>query len=72
MTLTVTNLDSRGANRADGEYYEVGYADTLSVGDVDLFDYSFAAIYSSDDLLGGDDDTSLVLSVSKTFQLYSD
>ena len=60
------------ADDFDGEYYEVGYADTLSVGDVDLFDYSFAAIYSSDDLLGGDDDTSLVLSVSKTFQLYSD
>ena len=56
----------------DGEYYEAGYSETLSVGDTELFDYAFSVIYSTDDLLGGEDDTSLVLSVSKTFGLYSD
>ena len=59
------------ADDFDGEYYEVGYADTLSVEETDLFDYSFSVIYSTDDLLGGDDDTSLVLSISKSFDVWS-
>jgi len=58
------------ADDFDGEYFEAGYGDTLSVQDVDLVDWNFSVIYSSDDLLGGDDDLSLVLSISKTFDLF--
>jgi uncharacterized protein (TIGR02001 family) len=55
----------------DGEFYEAGYGNTLSVGDTDLVDYTFSVIHSSDKLLGGKDDTSFVLSVSKTFDVFS-
>lgn len=54
----------------DGEFYEAGYGNTLSVADTDLVDYTFSVIHSTDDLLGGNDDTSFVLSISKTFDLY--
>lgn len=54
----------------DGEFYEAGYGNTLSVADTEIVDYTFSVIHSTDDLLGGDDDTSLVLSISKTFDLY--
>lgn len=52
----------------DGSYYEAGYADTLQANDKDLFDYSFALIYSDSTLLGGESDTNLVLTLSKTFR----
>jgi uncharacterized protein (TIGR02001 family) len=55
----------------DGEYYEAGYGNTLTLADTDLFDYSFSVIYSSDDLLGGSDDTNIVVGISKSFDLYS-
>jgi len=51
----------------DGEYYEAGYGNTLNIKDTELFDYGFAVIYSSAILLGGESDTNLVLTLSKTF-----
>jgi len=55
------------ANDFDGNYYEAGYGDTLSVNDTDLFDYAFAVIYSDSTLLGGKSDTNVVFTLSKTF-----
>ena len=54
----------------EGEYYEAGYGETLSVNEVDLFDYSMSVIHSTEDLLGDDDDTSLVLAITKNFSIY--
>lgn len=51
----------------DGNYYEAGYGNNLSVGETDLFDYAFAVIHSDSTLLGGESDTNLVLTLSKTF-----
>lgn len=56
-------------NDFDGSYYEAGYGNTLSVNDHDLFDYAITAIYSDSTLLGGDSDTNLVLTLSKSFDL---
>ncbi len=53
----------------DGNYYEGGYGGTLSVNDTDLLDYALAVIYSDSTLLGGDSDTNLVLTLSKSFDL---
>jgi hypothetical protein len=55
------------ANDFDGNYYEGGYGNTLSVQDTDLFDYTFSIIYSDSTLLGDKSDTNFVLSLSKTF-----
>ncbi len=55
------------ADDFDGNYYEVGYGNTLTVADTDLFDYSLAVIYSDSTLLGGDSDTNLVLTLTKNF-----
>lgn len=56
-----------------GEVVEVGYTNTLTVGDSDLIDYSLAIIHTNDidvqgNLLFGDD-TSMVLTISKSFDL---
>lgn len=51
----------------DGSYYEAGYGSTLVINELDLVDYAFAAIYSDSTLLGGESDTNLVLTLSKTF-----
>jgi len=51
----------------DGSYVEAGYGNTVTVADKDLFDYGFAVIYSDKTLLGGESDTNLVLTLSKTF-----
>jgi len=51
----------------DGAYFEAGYGNTLTVGDMDLFDYAAAIIYSDSTLLGGDSDTNIVVSLSKAF-----
>ncbi|HMB61402.1 MAG TPA: TorF family putative porin [Xanthomonadales bacterium] len=51
----------------DGTYYEAGYGNTLTIKETDLFDYSFAVIYSDSTLLGGESDTNLVLTLSKSF-----
>lgn len=51
----------------DGSYYEAGYGNTLNVADTELFDYAVAVIYSDSTLLGGESDTNLVLTLSKTF-----
>lgn len=60
-------------NDFDGEYYEAGYGSSFqAIG----LDYRVAVIYSTKDLLGdtdgdghADDDTRLVVSISKTFSL---
>ena len=54
-------------NDFDGSYYEAGYGSTLEVNEQALFDYALAVIYSDSTLLGGDSDTNLVLTLSKTF-----
>jgi uncharacterized protein (TIGR02001 family) len=57
----------------DGEYYEAGYGANFEP--IDL-DYRISVVYSTDDLLGDDDgdgepddDTSIVFSISKTFDI---
>ena len=58
------------ADDFEGSYAEAGYGNTLTVSDMDLFDYTFKVIYSDEDLAGGDSsDTNFVLSLSKTFDL---
>ena len=54
-------------NDFDGNYWEAGYGSTLEVNDMALFDYALAVIYSDSTLLGGDSDTNLVLTLSKSF-----
>jgi uncharacterized protein (TIGR02001 family) len=51
----------------EGEYYEAGYGSQFEpIG----LDYRLSVIYSTDELIGEDSgDTSLVLSISKTFEL---
>lgn len=51
----------------DGSYIEGGYGNTLTIQETDLFDYALSVIYSDSTLLGGDSDTNLVLTLSKTF-----
>jgi uncharacterized protein (TIGR02001 family) len=53
----------------DGEYYELGYGNTLTVADTDLLDYSITLLYSNSTLLGGDSDTNLVFTLGKSFDL---
>lgn len=54
-------------NDFDGSYYEAGYGDSLSIEETNLFDYSVAIIHSDSTLLGGDSDTNLTLTLSKSF-----
>lgn len=51
----------------DGAYYEAGYSNNLSVGKTDWFDYNFTLIHSDSTLLGGESDTNLTLTLTKTF-----
>ena len=53
----------------DGNYYEAGYGNTLTVQDTDLLDYAIAVIHSDSTLLGGESDTNLVFTLSNTFSL---
>ena len=55
------------ADDFDGNYYEAGYGNNLTVGDTDLFDYAIALIHSDSTLLGGESDTNIVFTLSKTF-----
>lgn len=57
------------ANDFDGTYIEGGYGNTLTVQDTDLFDYTFSVIYGDKDLLGGQSDTNLVVSITRAFDL---
>lgn len=58
------------ADDFEGSYLEGGYGNTLTVSDMDLFDYTFKVIHSDEDLAGSDSsDTNFVLSLSKTFDL---
>lgn len=56
-------------NDFDGSYYEGGYGNTLTINEVDLFNYAVAVIYSDSTLLGGDSDTNLVFTIAKSFDL---
>ncbi len=52
------------------DYYEFGYGSTLTVGDEDLFDYSFAFIASDAGLLiGSTSENRLVFGVTKSFDI---
>ena len=54
----------------DGEYLEVGYGDTLTVGDTELFDYALAWIWSSDDYFAGtSSENTLVFSIVRNFDI---
>jgi len=54
------------SNDFDGEYYEAGYGSQFEpIG----LDWKVSAIHSTEDLLGDDDDNSLVFTISKTFTL---
>jgi uncharacterized protein (TIGR02001 family) len=62
----------------DGDYFEVGYGSTLTIGDKDLFDYTFAIIRSDEDLSfkvdsngNPDDDTFFYAGVTKSFDIFS-
>jgi len=55
----------------DGDYFTLGYGNTLNVADTDLFDYSFSVIYSNDTLLGSSSDTNIVVEISKSFDVFS-
>lgn len=57
------------ADDFDGTYIEGGYGNTLTVQDTDLFDYTFSVIYGDKDLLGGQSDTNLVVSITRAFDL---
>jgi uncharacterized protein (TIGR02001 family) len=46
----------------DGSYYEAGYSTEMAG-----FDLSGAYIYSDDDLVGGEDNSNLMFTISKTF-----
>ena len=48
-------------------YYEAGYANTLSADGKDLMDYGITLIHSNDVLLGGESDTNINFTLSKTF-----
>jgi len=54
----------------DGEYYEVGYGNTLSIQGKDWLDYGITLIHSNEALLGGESDTNINLSFSKTFSAH--
>lgn len=58
----------------DGDYFTVGYGNTLPVADTDLFDYSLSIIHSTDTLLESStdsSDTNIVVEISKTFDVWS-
>jgi uncharacterized protein (TIGR02001 family) len=62
----------------NGDYLEAGYGSTLTVGDTDLFDYSFAIIRSDKNLSlktdsngNSTEDTFFYAGVTKTFDLFS-
>ncbi len=51
----------------DGSYLEGGYGNSLTAKDTYILDYAIALIYSDSTLLGGNSDTNLVLTLSRTF-----
>ena len=55
------------ADDFEGAYVEGGYGNTLTIRDIRIIDYAFAVIFSNSTLLGGESDTNLVLTLSKTF-----
>lgn len=72
LTVTYEGFYGKAGTFADdfeGTYYEAGYSNTLTVQGTDLFNYAAVVIYSDATLLGGDSDTNLTFSVSKSFSL---
>jgi len=55
------------ADDFDGNYYEGGYTNTLTIDGTDLFDYALVIIHSDSTLLGGVSDTNMVLTLSRAF-----
>ncbi len=55
----------------DGSYIELGYGNTLTIADTDLFDWSLAIIFRGDDLptTNAGDDQYLNLGFTKTFTI---
>lgn len=55
----------------DGAYLELGYGNTLTVADTDLFDWTLSLIFRGDDLPtdGSDDDTYLTIGITKSFAI---
>lgn len=73
-SVTASHKDFYGkvgtfADEFDGNYYEAGYGNTLTMQDTDLFDYAVTVIHSDSTLLGGESDTNLLFTLSKTFSL---
>jgi uncharacterized protein (TIGR02001 family) len=65
-------------NDFEGTFFELGYGNTLTVADKELFDYSFAFVRSDDDLSfkvdsngNPNEDTFFYAGVVKSFGLYS-
>jgi len=50
-----------------GTYYEAGYDNSLNISDTNLFDYAITLIHSDATLLGGESDTNLTLTLTKSF-----
>jgi len=72
LTATYEGFYGKVGTFADdftGTYYEGGYNGTLTVKDTNLFDYAAVVVYSDADLLGGDSETNLTLTVTKSFSL---
>ena len=62
----------------NGDFFEIGYGNTFTIRDVDVFDYSFTLIRSDRDLSFKVDpngnptkDTFFIAGVTKTFDLFS-
>lgn len=55
----------------DGTYFEAGYGNTLTVGETDLFDYTFSVLRNDSDLNleGTGSSVNFILALSKTFDL---
>jgi uncharacterized protein (TIGR02001 family) len=64
------NWDEDDVEGIDGNYFEAGYSNTLSINDVELFDYSFAYIYAEDELIANNQsENSLVFGITKNFSI---
>lgn len=51
----------------EGTHYDAGYANDLTLQDTYLFDYGIAFIYSDKTLLGGESNSNLVFTISRSF-----
>jgi len=58
-------------NDLEGSYVELGYGDTLTIADTNLFDWSLTLVFRGNDLpgKGADDETYLNLGITKSFAI---